>query len=331
VALAATVVLAARLTFGGEALTCPAGNQSWVLLVTEANENPALARKLLEHLRTELRPRGIAVCSSAGTTATAPLGTIRITRPSSNTVAIRVSVEDAVTDKEVSRRIDLGTLPPDAHPLTIALGAAELLRASWAEITLKDAPSPARPVPPAVRQTVSDAVRPTPDQGRLGVSLAGEEFEGRLRLGGLDGRLVLHVVERWSLTARVGVRYAQPVNGADGKIQANAWVAGLGTVAELTPPGSRASVGVLGRVDLAGIHFMAEPRGRATGASASGTAVMAGCGITGSVLVSTSVQLEAEIGAGGVVRGVSATDGGRKVVGASGVWVGASTGVGIHF
>jgi hypothetical protein len=76
---------------------------------------------------------------------------------------------------------------------------------------------------------------------------------------------------------------------------------------------------------------MAEPRGRATGASASGTAVMAGCGITGSVLVSTSVQLEAEIGAGGVVRGVSATDGGRKVVGASGVWVGASTGVGIHF
>jgi hypothetical protein len=331
VSLAAAVVLAAQLTFAGEADACPAGNQNWVLLVTEANENPALARRLLEHLRAELGPRGIAVCGSAGTTATAPLGTIRITRPSSNTVAIRVSVEDAVTDKEVSRRIELGALPPDAHPLTIALGAAELLRASWAEITLKDAPPPARTVPPAVRRTVADAVSPTPDHGRLGLSLAGEEFEGRLRLGGLDGRLALHVVERWSLTARMGVRYAMPAKAADGKIQANAWVAGLGTVIELTPPSSRASVGLLGRVDLAGIRFSAEPRRRATGESASGLAVMAGGGITGSVLVNRSVQLEAEIVAGGVVRGVSATDGGRKVVGASGVWVGASTGVGVHF
>jgi hypothetical protein len=326
---AVAVALAARLTFGAQ--PCPAEGQDWVLLVTEPDENPALANRLLEHLRAELRPRGIAVCPAAGATAAAPLGTIRVTHPSSNTVVIRVTVEDAVTEKNVSRNLELGSLPPDAHPLTIALGAAELLRASWAEITLKDAPPPSRPVPPVVSKTVTDALRSTPDHGHLGLSLAGEEFEGGLRLGGLDGRLVLALVDRWSLTARIGVRDAPATKAADGRIQASAWIAGLGTMAELTAPSSRARVGLLGRLDVTGIHFLAEPRGHATGTSTSGTAVTAGGGITGSVQFGKSIELEAEIVAGGVIRGVTATDGGNRVVGASGVWVGASAGVGVRF
>jgi hypothetical protein len=328
---ALTVALATRHASAADALPCPVSSHSWVLLVTEPGEDPALAHKLLDHLRAELEPRRIEVCSSGAGAAAAPLGTIRVSRPTLSTVAIRVSVEDAVTDKEVSRNVDLRALPPDAHPLTIALGAAELLRASWAEIDLKDAPPPPRQVPPEVRQTVAEAVKPPPRHGALGVSLAGEEFGGRLKHAGADARLLFEIVDRWALTARLGVRYAQSVKAADGRIQENAWIVGLGAIAALTPPSSRVRVGVVGRTDLVGIRFWAAPRGGATGASASGVTLAAGGGLAGSVSLGRSLVLDADIVGGGVLHGVNARDGGKNVVGASGAWIGAATGVSVLF
>ncbi len=52
-----------------------------------------------------------------------------------------LEVDDALTNKSVRREVDLGDVPASGRPRALALAAAELLRASWAELAL---PPPAR-------------------------------------------------------------------------------------------------------------------------------------------------------------------------------------------
>jgi hypothetical protein len=64
---------------------------------------------------------------------------------------VEITIEDAATSKTVRRRLSLGDVARPARPRAIALAVAELLRASWSELRLPDAPPPSIPVPPAVR------------------------------------------------------------------------------------------------------------------------------------------------------------------------------------
>ena len=81
-----------------EAHPCPPKGTTWIRVAVDAPESPSLPQQLLEHLRAELAPHGIAVCPFDSASAGAPLADIRIVRASGQRVAIEVQVNDAVTE-----------------------------------------------------------------------------------------------------------------------------------------------------------------------------------------------------------------------------------------
>jgi hypothetical protein len=65
-----------------------------------------------------------------------------------------VHIADDATRKQVERRVQLSDVAEPSRPRALALAVAETLRASWMELEMPDAPPPAVPVPPAVREAV---------------------------------------------------------------------------------------------------------------------------------------------------------------------------------
>jgi hypothetical protein len=72
---------------------------------------------------------------------------------------VALAIDDLVTRKSVRRVVALDDIAPDARPRALALAVAELLRASWAELALADAPV-APEVAPAVRRAMLVRLRP---------------------------------------------------------------------------------------------------------------------------------------------------------------------------
>lgn len=72
---------------------------------------------------------------------------------------IRIELVDHLTRKELTRDLDLSGLPLRSRARLSALGVAELLRASWAELAMATSPPPALPVPPRVRAAVRVTAR----------------------------------------------------------------------------------------------------------------------------------------------------------------------------
>jgi hypothetical protein len=130
---------------------------------------------------------------------------------------------------------------------------------------------------------------------------------------------------------RIGARRAIPVQAPDGKVGADAWLAGVGTLIRLTPQDSHATLGIVGRMDLLQLHIVAEPREGASARSRSATAAIIGTGVAGAIQANSSAWIEVEVDAGGVLKGVRANDNGHEVMAMNGTWVGASLGLGVLF
>lgn len=71
---------------------------------------------------------------------------LRVAPCAPDATAIEVIIDDAVTRKRVRRSLDAGGVPRDVRPRALALGIAELLRASWAELARVDPLEPAVPL-----------------------------------------------------------------------------------------------------------------------------------------------------------------------------------------
>ena len=141
---------------------------------------------------------------------------------------------------------------------------------------------------------------------------------------------MFQLIDAWQGTLRFGARQAFSVGAKDGMVRANSWILGAGVLYRVTPPDARASVGVTGRVDAVRLQFVAEPKPNATSTALAATAWVYGFGVMGALRFNPLAQLEAEVDAGGVIRGVSAADGPKTVVAMNGAWVGASIGVGVR-
>jgi hypothetical protein len=115
---------------------------------------------LTKMLALELRADGVedVVLAAAATPSSEAnsLATIelRVESCEPSAPAITVDIEDAATGKRVGRRIPLGDVLPVARSRAFALAVAELLRASWLELAMPDAP----PAPIQVPKVVRDAV-----------------------------------------------------------------------------------------------------------------------------------------------------------------------------
>lgn len=317
-------LLISRHAKGLEPLECShSGN--WVRVTVQGPGSAALAKPLLDRLRAELAPHQIAVCSEAGTGQ--PLADIRIVGASQQLVGIEVRIDDAVTKKQIARSLDLRALPPDAHVLTIALGAAELLRASWAEIRIHREKAQESEVPQSVRDTVDESLeRPTPS-GAFALHLAAEGFSKGLRQVGADVAGRVNVAGPFSLTLRLGARQAASARTEDGLIRANAWIIGTGGLLRVTPPHARAVVGLTAHLDCVREQFFAEPIAGASATTLSGIGYLGSVGVFGGIPLGLSMHIDAEIDAGVVIKGVSARDGERVAVAMNGRWVGGALGL----
>jgi len=338
-AVAATAALAAAVTAPpahAAPRPCPAAGRPWVQLVVE-DAGPAVApERTIDHMRAELAPSGIDVCTEARPGAPPALATVRLTASDGSTVDISAEVVDAVTSKELARSIDLTATPPDARALTVALGATELLRASWIEIELASAPAGDIPVPPEVEADVARERRRGPagrpaTRAAVGLAVAGEEFSGGLRELGLDLRATGTLSRRLVLGARFGVRGAGSEEGRFGSVATSGWIAGIAATAPLSPLGGRAGVGLVARVDALALTFRGHPTEAATGTRRGGTALTLSGGIASWVRLAGGLRFEVEALAGGAPRGMEATDGTAPLVSADGILVAGSLGLAQDF
>lgn len=117
-------------------------------------------------LTAELRADGVervVVGSSTAPGQALAAITLRAEPCEASAREIVVTIEDYATTKRVERHVALGDTAETARPRALALAVAELLRATWLELTLPEAPPPtAVHVPDEVRTAVMRRSAPTP-------------------------------------------------------------------------------------------------------------------------------------------------------------------------
>jgi hypothetical protein len=304
---------------------CPQTARPWVLVDVDTLSSSSAA--FVSSLGAELSVRGIDVCASDEGGAR-PVATVRIATRS-GAVTLTVDVRDAVTDKEVSRDVAIQDIPPDGLPLAIAVAADELLRASWAELALRNAPPPARPVPVAIAGVVRDSL-PAPTSSRvvrIGVGAVGETYAHGLTLYGVDAHLGVLVARRLELAVQFGLRDGLPVSASDGTARSTAWSLGGAALVALLEPQRRWGLDAVAMLGTERLTFTSSPVGDATASTRSGFAWLAGAGARGSFEILPGLRVGAELLAVLPLRGVDADDAHSRFVGLSGPGLAAQVGV----
>ncbi len=292
-----------------------------------AGERGAIAAEL----RAALRVQDLDLCI-AGAAPSDAIARLTLSRTTDTVVNIRV--RDAVTDKWVERDIDLTGFDAGARSLAIAVAADELVRASWTELLLDDAPETAAPPPPQVRAIVDRVVQQNEGSVRSSLPLwidvvgnleryVGGELHGG---GGLTFELWLHrhVGARLGIGGRVGRRRT----GQLGSVRSR------GAHADLD-----LSVGVWGRPDqgthlvltlggfLGWTRFHAEAAADGVASDRSGVSV----GLRGGAGLRQAFgrfRLLAEVSLGGPLAGVAALDGADRLTAVQGFTIFARLGLG---
>jgi hypothetical protein len=280
-------------------------------------------------LRVELASRGIDLCASAEAPDAGPIATVLVA-PRPGPVTLTVEVRDALTRKEVRRDLALSTIPVDVRPLTIALAADELLRASWAELALRTSPPAAQPVPRQVIEAVHEELPASSTAGvpvEVGVGFVWEQYARGLAMYGADARLGVWLAPRLELSAQIGLRSAPVTTAPDGTVQPSALsMSALGLFALLRGDSRWGLDGVL-RLALERVSFVPTPRGSASGSTRDGYAVLAGLGPQGWIAIVPALRIGASVLATLPLRGLEAADGGAAFVGIEGLGCTAQLGI----
>ncbi len=213
-------------------------------------------------LRAALAVQDIALCLASPRTEQALARLFLTRRQAPSGPVVDVVVRDRVTDKSLERAVELasfgldpnGGAPIDsgAEALVVAIAADELLRASWIELAMEDAPEPAIAPPPQVTETVRRSVR-TPTQRRrsqIDVVAALDAYAGgEVQLGGSVG-VELPLANRLSLRLRLGGRRGLRRRGVLGSVQSQTLLGELDGVVRVLGaqdgPSLGAQVGVAG-------------------------------------------------------------------------------------
>lgn len=125
-------------------------------------EGPFDTSAWIDLVRSELETDGVeSVVLDADPEARAAAAVVRLEAPVCRADADEalLSIDDELTHKSVQRRVSLAELSPSARPRALALALAELLRATWAELALPDAPD-AESAPTPIRRAMLLRLRP---------------------------------------------------------------------------------------------------------------------------------------------------------------------------
>ncbi len=296
--------------------------------VTIDGAAPRLAAAVREELDAELARAHL--CSTATDAQTKPLARIRVTLHGDTAATIRI--EDAVTSKTVEREVDVADLPADGRALPIAIAADELLRASWAEVSLRpEVENPKQPVPPVVRASVAPPKAPAAftRATELGVRATVNVYGGgQTHLGG--ALYLRRDLAAWLTGEAFGyAREATPVTATDGSIRAHAFGGGLSFDLHLLHVGV-ARFGVKAGAEVGYLLFDGAARAGA-GASSFGSVVSSGhLGLIGAFDVGP-LRISAAILGLAPFRAASALDGAETATSVGGPGLEAALGAGVTF
>ncbi|MDP3237004.1 MAG: hypothetical protein Q8S33_14195 [Myxococcales bacterium] len=229
--------------------------------------------------------------------------------PETGALTLTVSVPSGRSTRQLSRTLDLGSVPPDGYALTIGSSLGELLREARREL-------------PGLK-AVEPELAPT---WGLGVALGGEAFTGGQTHGGADVFLRRRFGARFALELEAGVRFALPTEAPSGTINALSVAGGLHGLFDLLQLG-RLAIAAIAGARLGWVRFEGTARTPATGTTSTGwlSTLRAGAEVR---WATRPVLFFLRLTAGVPVAGVIATDGGQRVTATSGFEGGASLGVG---
>lgn len=324
------VVLSSLAASDAGAQACHSARPHVVLELTGEWPDGERAAVTVE-LRAALEAQELELCLTA---PARPVARVLLERLGERHVL--VAIGDAVTDKRVERALDLSSFAPETRSLAVAIAADELLRASWAELLLVDAPRPAieppREVRAAVARSVPSGAAVEPSTAWLDLVVPLERFGGGdLWLGG-GLRAERWWAERVALRVGLGGRGAPSRSDALGDVLARALVAELDVlVGVFGEPERGPHLGVAAGVWTAWVSY----RGRAAedtldvdAARASG-AVVAPRGSLFARYGFGPVRVGLELAVGGAVLGLASTADGARVTGSHGALVQATLAFGV--
>jgi hypothetical protein len=308
---------------------CGRGERPWVALTFEGQDWPrALRDNVTADLRAGLRLRGIDVCAADARAARKPVAQVAL-QSASERVLVSIDVHDAITDKRVLRDVDLRAATPDARGLLLAQAADELLRASWIELSLEDAPTPAAPPPVEITRAIQPTQLRAQGDAALGARAAVEHHSAGQTLVGADAWIDFWLLHRLGAALAVGWRTGLIEHGSDGSITSSAILASADLLTPVWPAPARYNLAVMVGIQAADLTFggrAGRPLARARERSA--VAVTARAGVAGWWHVSDRLRLALELGPGVALRSVSASDNGRDVTGTGGLQLRAALGMG---
>jgi hypothetical protein len=311
------------------AQSCAGGGRPWVALSYEGADWPrALRENAAADLRAGLRLRGIDVCAPDASTNSKPVARVELRMSGTERVLVSIDVYDAITNKRVLRDVDLHRATPDARGLLLAQAADELLRASWVELTLHDAPEPATAPPPAIVEVIQSeplAARPATIVGARG---AFEYHTGGETWLGADAIVELWLSRRLGASIAAGLRSGLPADAPHGRIESSAIVASADLLTPLWSAASRYNVCVMLGMQAADLALSGRASSPAHGYSRRGVALSARAGVLASFRPSPRLRVAVEVGPGLPLRAVAAYDTGQRVSSTSGLQLRATLGLG---
>lgn len=299
------------------------------IVLTGDGLDPALFNEVRTDLAAELAHRGIDVCAPE-----TPRDPAAIARLSATDATVVIELDDRVTHKRVGRDLTLERLPPNGRALAIAIAIDELLRASWAELTLRRDPPRDEDDEAetqirfrATRRTVNARGKPfAPTQltlsGEVGYLHSPEHFNAF----SLGARFTVRPWDRgWFAVGLAGLS-SLPVQDRLGDVLASG-VRGTLTAGMCARDRQRtfACVGARAELDYLSMRgFDAElARGKAKHA---GAILLSAVGLLGFPLAERRT-IFTEFGIGGVALGAEATDGARVIMGLRGLLLAVNLGL----
>jgi hypothetical protein len=306
---------------------CPRENFPWVRLENKDDSRSA-STEIARLLRAELASRHIDLCDAPQPNAPAPIATVT-TNVGETSATVRVGVHDSVTEKSLSRDVDLEHVPSDTRALTVALAADELLRASWAELAIASHVS-SHPPPAEVVATVRDAIPTSTSRSSrvaLGVAAAIDAYGTGTVFLGADVFAAFWIVPRFRIEARLGVRSALTTTSADGDVASNALVGKLGALVTITSPRRAFGADVAARIGFVRASFVPTPVAGAMGTPLTDVAVVGEVTLDGWLRLSSSLRLFLSVGPTVALRPVNITDGTRVIGGIDGGGVVSTLGI----
>jgi hypothetical protein len=234
-----------------------------------------------------------------------------------------------VTDKRVQRTLDLAGLPEDGFPLAVAASADELLRASWAELVLNDAPARAVPVPEPVERALAPTLHEFLRSREL--SAAAGYTLGRFRAAsGMRLRFGYWLADHLSIAAAIEASFGRKERAPHGTVRADATAVEL--MLGYTPWSCRNIWGLMLEVgvSLERLTFAAHAKPNAEANSFVDFSALGHARVRG-WLGQDWLRGTLALGAGYGIKPARAYDSGRVVTSNEGFRLEAELGVGIFF